>query len=76
MGGDAPSNPDATGTKLTGRPVQLISINDENHSYVLNEEALQTLFNDENVREKPVCVVSVAGNYPSSRVGHFKEPIA
>ncbi|XP_063957643.1 atlastin-2-like isoform X2 [Lytechinus pictus] len=48
-----------------GEPIQIITTNTESddHSFELNFEALEKLLLDENVRDKKVCVVSVAGAF-------------
>ncbi|XP_072171888.1 atlastin-2-like [Diadema setosum] len=45
-----------------GEPVQIITTTDD-HSFELNQEALEALLLDESVRDKKVCVVSVAGAF-------------
>ena len=46
---------------MKGHPVQIIEISDEDHSFKLNEEALNKILSNEKVKDLPVCVVSVAG---------------
>jgi len=48
-----------------GRAVQIVKINDEDaeHSFTLDEEALKEILNKPDVRDKPICVVSVAGAF-------------
>lgn len=41
--------------------VQIVRINDEDHSFSLDEDALNKILNDDKIKDKPVCVVSVAG---------------
>lgn len=48
---------------LKGHPIQLVHINDEDHTFTLNEEALNNILDNERVKDKPVCVVSVAGAF-------------
>jgi len=56
-------------SSLSGHPVQIITINDEEHTFELDEEAMGKILNDNNIRDKPICVVSVAGkNYKRSQV--------
>lgn len=45
-----------------GEPVQIITTTDD-HSFELNHEALDELLLNEDVRDKKVCVVSVAGAF-------------
>ena len=49
---------------MKGRPLQIIEISDEDHSFKLNEDALNKVLSNEKVKDLPVCVVSVAGNRP------------
>jgi hypothetical protein len=45
-----------------GSPIQIVKIGDEgSHSFFLDEEALSTILNNERIRDKPLCIVSVAG---------------
>ena len=45
-----------------GEPIQIVKINDEgDHSFFLDEEALSNIMEDERIRDKPLCIVSVAG---------------
>lgn len=46
---------------IEGRPVQVVKINDEDHTFMLDEEALNDILKDEKIRDKPLCIVSVAG---------------
>jgi len=48
-----------------GRAVQVVKINDEDeeHSFTLDENALSQILNRPDVRDKPICVVSVAGAF-------------
>ena len=45
------------------RPVQIVKIDDdsETHNFILDEEALNEILNKDNIRDKPVCILSVAG---------------
>ena len=47
--------------QLKGRPIQAVKINDDDHTYTLDEKALNDILDDDRVRDKPICVVSVAG---------------
>lgn len=42
-----------------------MKINDDDHTFTLDEEALEAILNDEKVKDKPVCIVSVAGKISS-----------
>jgi hypothetical protein len=42
--------------------LQAVKINDDDHTFTLDEELLNEILDDEKVRDKPVCVVSVAGS--------------
>jgi len=44
---------------------QAVKINDDDHTFTLDEEALEAILNDEKVKDKPVCIVSVAGKISS-----------
>lgn len=46
---------------LSGQPVQIVKINDEDHTFELDEEALGKILSNSKIRDKPICVVSVAG---------------
>jgi len=45
--------------------VQIVKIDDESedHKFFLDEEALNEILNVETVRDKPICIVSVAGAF-------------
>lgn len=45
-----------------GEPIQIVTTTND-HSFELNQEALESLLLDERVRDKKVCVVSVAGAF-------------
>ena len=51
------------------RPVQIVKIDDdsETHNFILDEEALNEILNKDNIRDKPVCILSVAGGSLTSR---------
>ena len=53
---------------VKGSAVQIVKINEEDHSFFLDEQALNTILKDEKIKEKPICVVSVAGNYTNYHV--------
>lgn len=55
----------AGGDAATGRPVQIVKIDDESetHNFILDEEALNQILNKEEIRDKPVCIISVAGAF-------------
>ena len=46
------------------RPVQIVKIDDESeeHNFILDESALNDILNKDNIKDKPVCIISVAGN--------------
>jgi len=46
-------------------PVQIVKICDESeeHAFVLQEEALNKLLNQDGIRDMPICIVSVAGAF-------------
>ena len=48
---------------LKGHAVQIVEINDENHSFQFNEEALTQIICDDRFKDLPVCIVSVAGKF-------------
>ncbi|XP_074645013.1 atlastin-2-like [Tubulanus polymorphus] len=50
------------GSRLKGQPIQIITATDD-HTFELNEEALQEILSDERVRDKYVVIVSVAGAF-------------
>ena len=47
-----------------GKAVQIVKIDDESetHKFFLDEEALNEILNKDNIRDKPICIISVAGN--------------
>ena len=47
------------------RPVQIVKIDDESeeHNFILDEGALNEILNKDNIRDKPVCIISVAGQW-------------
>jgi len=55
----------AGGDAAIGRPVQIVKIDDESetHNFILDEEALNQILNKEEIRDKPVCIISVAGAF-------------
>ena len=55
------NNPSEKEKAMKGHPVQIIEISDEDHSFKLNEDALNKILSNEKVKDLPVCVVSVAG---------------
>jgi hypothetical protein len=60
---------------LNGEPVQIVKIRDDDHSFFLDEEALNSIMSDKEIKDKPVCIVSVAGRkekcYYSTLTGHY-----
>ena len=47
-----------------GKAVQIVKIDDESetHKFFLDEEALNEILNRDNIRDKPICIISVAGS--------------
>ena len=43
------------------KAIQIVKINEEDHSFTLDEDALNSILNNDKVKDRPVCVVSVAG---------------
>jgi len=45
--------------------VQIVKIDDdsETHNFILDEEALNEILNKDNIRDKPICILSVAGAF-------------
>ena len=45
------------------RPVQIVQIDEdsETHNFILDDEALNEILNKDNIRDKPICILSVAG---------------
>ncbi len=52
----------ASGAKLHGRPIQIVSTTDD-HTFDLEEEALEEILLSPRIRDKKVIVVSVAGAF-------------
>jgi len=52
-------------TAAGDRPVQVVKIDDESeeHNFILDEEALNEILNKDNVKDKPICIISVAGAF-------------
>ena len=48
-------------------PIQIVKIDDDagDHSFYLDEDALTKIMEDVRIRDKPLCIVSVAGKYLS-----------
>ena len=46
------------------RPVQIVKIDDESeaHNFILDEDALNEILNRDEIRDKPICILSVAGS--------------
>ena len=46
-----------------GKAIQIVKIDDESetHKFFLDEEALNEILNKDNIRDKPICIISVAG---------------
>jgi len=47
------------------RAVQIVKIDDESetHDFILDEEALNNILNKDHLRDKPICIISVAGAF-------------
>ena len=45
------------------RPVQIVNVNPETREFILDIDALSDILLREECREKPVCVISIAGDY-------------
>jgi len=47
------------------RPVQIVKIDDESetHNFILDEDALNEILNRDEIRDKPICIISVAGAF-------------
>ena len=47
------------------RPVQIVKFDQqsETHNFTLDEEALNEILNKENIKDKPICIISVAGAF-------------
>ena len=65
---------DSAATKSTTKsdssspgPIQIVKIDDDasDHSFYLDEDALTEIMEDVRIRDKPLCIVSVAGKYLS-----------
>jgi len=48
---------------LNGEPVQIVKIRDDDHSFFLDEEALESIMSNKEIKDKPICIVSVAGAF-------------
>ena len=54
---------------LRGKPVSILTINSD-ETFTLDEDALRSVLNNKNVRNKPVCLVPVAGESCLVRILH------
>ena len=52
----------ATGSRLHGHPIQVVAAS-QDHQFTLNEEALEEILLNPDVKDKNVVVVSVAGAF-------------
>lgn len=43
--------------------IQIINLNDETKEFELNEEGLSSILNHEKAKDKPVVVISIAGDF-------------
>ena len=51
-------------TAAGDRPVQVVKIDDESeeHNFILDEEALNEILNKDTIKDKRICIISVAGD--------------
>jgi len=56
---------DQTKGKRKGAPVQIVNVEESNneHSFTLDEDALKRILCRKKIKDKPVCIVSVAGAF-------------
>lgn len=47
----------------TENAIQIINFNDETKEFELNEEGLSSILNHEKAKDKPVVVISIAGDF-------------
>lgn len=47
----------------TENAIQIINFNDEKKEFELNEDGLNSILNHEKARDKPVVVISIAGDF-------------
>ena len=47
---------------VTGRPVPILTVNPDD-TFCLDEDALRSVLNKPEVKDKPVCLIPVAGTY-------------
>lgn len=52
-------------TESEDRPVQIVKIDDESetHNFILDEDALNEILDRDEIRDKPICIISVAGAF-------------
>jgi atlastin len=53
----------SVGTILTAEAVQIVKVNDEAHTFLLSEEELTRLILKNDVKNRDVVIVSVAGAF-------------
>ena len=53
----------AAGIKLKGEPRQVVTTDEEKHTFTLDEEALEEVLLQPQIRDKEVVIVSVAGAF-------------
>jgi atlastin len=51
------------GTILSAEPVQIVTVNEEAHTFKLSEEELTRIILQDNVKNRDVVIVSVAGAF-------------
>ena len=47
----------------SARPIQIVNVDKETRQFVLDEEALESILLHENAKDRPVAVVSIAGDF-------------
>ena len=69
--------PASTRGETSDRPVQIVKIDDESeeHNFILDEGALNEILNKDNIRDKPVCIISVAGQWKCDVFFWFEQKI-
>lgn len=58
---EADDAPDTAGRDGGGGPIQIVKIDEDDHTFFLDEDALNRILQDDRVKDKPICIVSVAG---------------
>ena len=55
---------------LPGKPVSILTINPD-ESFTLDEDALKTVLSSNEIKNKPICLVPVAGQFSSTCISPF-----